>query len=375
MDKELWIDVTGLSEKKAYEVVSYALNTGYTGVCLDQKQFGLVDKIPKNNKLLIKTDYDNKDIIKKFITEHKDQRVIVLFDGSDKKIKTVFEENELGVFITINDKESMEKAIQLSKSYKTIVIHFESVTNIPLELVLAYSQQYNNTICKLITTGEDGWVASMTMEMGSQAVLLKSTNPEEIKALKDKVESLTGTKLSIEELKVESIQHIGMGDRVCIDTTSKLGEDEGMILGSTSAGGILVSSENHFLPYMELRPFRVNAGAIHSYVLCPNNQTKYLSELRAGDEVLAVNASGEARAVSVGRIKMERRPLLLIKSVAVNGSKVNVIVQDDWHIRIQSGKEEVKCSVLLEPGDTVLGYTMKEGRHLGVAIDETIIEK
>ena len=60
-----------------------------------------------------------------------------------------------------------------------------------------------------------------------------------------------------------------MGDRGCIDTTSIMTKDEGMIVGSTSAGGILVCSETHYLPYMELRPFRVNAGGVHSYVLSP----------------------------------------------------------------------------------------------------------
>ncbi|RHK59329.1 hypothetical protein DW054_16240 [Dorea formicigenerans] len=30
---------------------------------------------------------------------------------------------------------------------------------------------------------------------------------------------------------------------------------------------------------------------------------------------------------------------------------------------------------LLKEGDIVLGYTMKAGRHLGVQINETIVEK
>ena len=375
MNKELWVDVTGLSESKATEIISFALNIGYCGIHIDFNQLGITKKIPRNIKLLVKANNENKDSFKKYIVENKDQKIIPLLSGFDKKLNSAFEATELGIFISINDKESMEKAIELSKEYKTIVIQFESETNIPLELILAYSQQYHNKICKLINNSDDGWIATMTMEMGSHAVLIKNNNVEELIKLKNKISSLSQNNINLEEFKVVEIEHIGMGDRVCVDTICKLDADEGMILCSTSSGGILVSSENHYLPYMDLRPFRVNAGAIHSYILCPDNRTKYLSELKAGDEVLAVNSSGRTRPVSVGRIKMEKRPMLLIKCKSAAGDEVNVIVQDDWHIRILSSKGTVKNSVLLKPNDTVLGYTMKKGRHLGVAIDETIIER
>ncbi len=376
MEKELWLDITDKNEKKGYELLNYALNTGYTGVYLDQKQMNLSEKIPKNIKIFLRVNQENKNDIRKYIQEHKENRFVVLFDDQDKGLDEFFKNNETGIYISLNDRESMEKSIRLSEFYKTIIIQFESVTNIPLELILAYSQQYKNTICKRIQNSEDGWIASMTMEMGSQAVLLKTDTIEEIKNLKEKVEALLSNSIEVEELEVEGIQHIGMGDRVCIDTISKLDADEGMIIGSTSNGGILVSSENHYLPYMDLRPFRVNAGAIHSYVLCPDNKTKYLSELKVGDEVLTVNSQGKVRAVSVGRIKMEKRPMLLIKAISKKTQKqVNAIVQDDWHIRILSSKGSVKNSVLLQAGDLVLGYIMKAGRHLGVAIDETIMEK
>ncbi|CAM9935578.1 unnamed protein product, partial [Sphacelaria rigidula] len=33
------------------------------------------------------------------------------------------------------------------------------------------------------------------------------------------------------------------------------------------------------------RPFRVNAGPVHSYALLADGSTKYLAELTAGDQV------------------------------------------------------------------------------------------
>lgn len=66
-------------------------------------------------------------------------------------------------------------------------------------------------------------------------------------------------KLDLISAKVTDVTHVGMGKRVCIDTVDCLKQNEGMLVGSKSCGGVLVSSETHYLPYMDLRPFRVNA--------------------------------------------------------------------------------------------------------------------
>src|SRR6185503_18880266 len=113
-----------------------------------------------------------------------------------------------------------------------------------------------------------------------------------------------------------------------------LAQDEGILVGSRSKGLVLCVSETHPLPYMPTRPFRVNAGAIMSYTLADNRRTRYLSELTAGGTVLAVNTSGAARPVPVGRVKIETRPLLSIDAVAPDGRTANLIVQDDWHVRL-----------------------------------------
>lgn len=45
----------------------------------------------------------------------------------------------------------------------------------------------------------------------------------------------------------------------------------------------------------------------------PGGRTGYLAELRSGSEVLVADAAGRARAALVGRIKCERRPLVLVE--------------------------------------------------------------
>ena len=49
---------------------------------------------------------------------------------------------------------------------------------------------------------------------------------------------------------------------------------------------------------------------MHSYLAAPGERTAYLSELQSGAEVLVVDPQGCQRTAVVGRIKVERRPLV-----------------------------------------------------------------
>jgi 3-amino-4-hydroxybenzoic acid synthase len=72
----------------------------------------------------------------------------------------------------------------------------------------------------------------------------------------------------------------------------------------------------------------------------------------------------------VGRVKIETRPLLSIDAVSDDGQPVNVIVQDDWHVRILGPGGAVLNSTELQPGDRILGHLPKRERHVGYPIDE-----
>lgn len=62
--------------------------------------------------------------------------------------------------------------------------------------------------------------------------------------------------------------------------------------------------------YINSRPFRVNAGAVHAYVQVPGQRTGYLSEMCAGREVVVVDGYGNSRTSVVGRAKVEKRPMV-----------------------------------------------------------------
>ena len=146
-----------------------------------------------------------------------------------------------------------------------------------------------------------------------------------------------------------------------------------MLVGNSGSAYFLVHSESLETPYVAPRPFRVNAGAVHAYVLLPEGKTKYLSELKAGDEVLLVRHDGATAVGYVGRNKIERRPLLLVEA-EVGGETISLILQNAETIRLTAPDGTAVSVASLKPGDEVLAHIESGGRHFGQQIEETITE-
>jgi len=172
---------------------------------------------------------------------------------------------------------------------------------------------------------------------------------------------------------VTKVMRLGLGDRVCVDTCSMLDHGEGMLVGNSAAGMFLINAETHESEYVASRPFRVNAGAVHGYTLLPDGTTKYLGELQAGDEVMVVDSEGCAKTAVVGRIKIERRPLLLIEAKA-EGKYYTTMVQNAETIRLVSGGKSISVADL-QVGNRVTLRLETGGRHFGSPVKETIREK
>lgn len=276
--------------------------------------------------------------------------------------------------ISVDSREALERAWQDAGEHDFAVVEFDLPTNIPLELILARMTGRRTILLKKEATFEGLEVAFGVMEQGSDGALLSTADIGEILKVNRYLLRQAEGSIQLQPLKVSGARHIGMGVRACVDTTGLMGTDEGMIVGSTSSGGIFVCSETHYLPYMNLRPFRVNAGAVHSYIWMPGDAAEYLTDLRAGSKVMCVNTEGRTRPLTVGRVKAEVRPLLLVEGEAA-GQPINVIVQDDWHIRIMGADGKPRNATQIRPGDELLSYVCKPGRHVGISVEETIIER
>jgi 3-dehydroquinate synthase II len=269
--------------------------------------------------------------------------------------------------ITIRNKADEERISSLTR--ETAIVESRDWTIIPLENIIAQGAK----VVFPVTCAQDAGVALTILEKGVWGVLIRTEDPSVVKEVVRLVKGI-GKTLPLQEFVILDVRKVSMGDRVCIDTITDMKLGEGMLIGNYSNAFFLVHSESVENPYVEPRPFRVNAGAVHAYILMPGGKTKYLDELKTGDGVLIVNQKGETFDSTVGRLKIEKRPMLNI--VADTGDKeVSVILQNAETIRLTKPSGEPVSVVKLAKGDKVLGYTEEGGRHFGFKISETISEK
>ncbi len=307
-------------------------------------------------------------------------QAVVLPDGQSKtvrqfgKIKTVEKDGDIkpGVdveFIDIAGKEDEDKAAAVPAD-KIIVLRMLDWTIIPIENLLA---RRGKNIIVQVENSEQAKLMVEILEKGVDGVLLNSTDINEIKKCADIIHGVS-EKVSLVTATIRSVKQLGMGDRACLDTCTQMALGEGMLVGNTASGFFLVHSESIDNPYVASRPFRVNAGAVHAYTLAPGGKTKYLADLKTGDEVLLVNFQGKSQIAYLGRNKIEKRPVMLVEADA-EGCPISLVLQNAETIRLVSPDGKAVSVTTLQQGDKVLGHIEKAGRHFGMQVDETLIER
>ena len=289
------------------------------------------------------------------------------------RVTTVAENGDLvpgkDVFeVEIVDKATEEEALRLSRT-GWVIVRTRDWTVIPLENLVAQSDR----IIAAVTSADEATLALTALERGTAGVLLSTDDPAEIRRVAEAVAG-AGAEVPLTTFEVTRIVPVGMGDRVCVDTCSLLTDGEGMLVGNTSSAFLLVHPETLENPYVAPRPFRVNAGAVHAYILLSGGKTAYLADLAAGDTVLVAEHTGATHDAVVGRVKIERRPLLLIEATASDAT-VSLVLQNAETIRLVRGDGTPISVASLTVGDKVLGSIAEGGRHFGIAVKETIREK
>ena len=289
-------------------------------------------------------------------------RITTIAPDGDLKIGTDVAE------VSITDKASENKAAAI-RDKKFVIVTTSDWTVIPLENLVAQSDR----IIAKVRDAKEAELAATVLERGVAGILLATKDPAVVRAVAQRMKAATG-QVSLVQFTVTKITPVGMGDRVCVDTCSMLEDGQGMLMGNTSSAMLLVHAETLENPYVAPRPFRVNAGAVHAYIMLPDGKTAYLSDLAIGGSVLVSDAEGKAHMAIVGRTKIERRPLLLVEAEA-EGAKVSLILQNAETIRLVKEDGSAISVVHLKKGDRVMGSVLEGGRHFGIAVKETIIEK
>ncbi len=240
---------------------------------------------------------------------------------------------------------------------------------IPLENLVAMGRK----VIVPVKSEDDLRVFSGVLEKGVWGILFDLNSPGDLSFLLSRFDEW---KISLDLRKgvITEVTVLGLGDRVCVDTCTLMRGAVGMLVGNSSRGFFLVSAENVASEYVSERPFRVNAGAVHMYTLLPSGRTGYLSEISAGSQVLTVGSDGTGEVAWVGRSKIEKRPLILVKG-DVEGREVSAILQNAETIRLVSPQGEQISIADIRRGTEVMCYLDDGARHFGMKIEETVEEK
>lgn len=283
----------------------------------------------------------------------------------------------VGEFVCIENSESYNKARAKIGLVAWLVVDFTDWKMIPIENLIAECEDSGTMLGVIVTMPEEVNGIAFALEKGADAIIVKPEdslieactiakasrmeNQPDIESVTDKnKDSLELTKGSI-----TSIESGGVGERYCIDLTSLISTGEGMLIGSNSSSLALVHGEVVKSQYVPARPFRVNAGPPHSYVLMADGKTKYIAELLSGDEIMLISDSGESRTATIGRLKIEKRPFLRISWENDYQISNSIYLQQAETVRIVAGVGKVISVTDLAIGDSILCHNSQYARHIG----------
>lgn len=334
--KKFWFKINEWDKK----AVTTALETGFQAIYVPE---GYVEKVKELSVV---------DVISK-----------------DKKADLVLGKDVEEVLISSREKEN---EVIKHKGKIPVIIMNKDWTIIPLENLISKT----SNLIQHVRNAETAKLALETMEKGADGILLETADLFEIKKTGQLIRAAQNENLKLVSAEIISSKPVGIGDRVVIDTSTILNPGQGMLVGDSSSAMFLIYNENVENPYCDPRPFRVNAGGAHAYIRVPNDQTKYLSELKSGMIALVVDPKGNTEQVIIGRVKIEKRPMISVLAKA-EGRELSLVLQNAETIRLTKPDGNYISATKLKPGDKVLAYLQEQGigRHFGQKLQETITEQ
>lgn len=360
----------------------------------------MVDSAAIKSRDLIVRPTVAKAGLEKFLAKLKDVTLLnadpkLLGSAGNKKFQTIFESNDADLMICRTfdqmkaaraagktfgyykkvlsnaDVDEIERASQ-AEGASFVVVDANDWKIIPLENIIAKLHRSRTKVYTTASSSKEVKTMFSVLELGVDGVILSTDSEEEVEKAS---QQLSTVQFPIRVAKITEVKDVGTGERVCVDTASMMGMGEGMLIGSRSNFMLLVHNESVGSSFTSPRPFRVNAGAVYCYTITPDGNTHYLSELESGTEVWIVNTEGRSRRATVGRSKIETRPLLLLRA-EINGETGTVILQNAETIRLMKPDGKLLSVTEVKAGDEVMGYAKPaSGRHFGMEVDEYIVEK
>jgi len=303
----------------------------------------------------------------------------VAFRATDGSVRDAVSGARLARVWTVANPEDAARAVAGVSDGETSAVVMEALEDwsvIPAENLVAAFAGSARELYAVARDAVEARVMLEALEVGVDGVLLRTDDPGEVRAMKEVMRAVCGgdgrgsERVELSSARVTAIRRVGTGDRAAVDCATNFEPGEGMLVGSFASGLFLVHAENIECGYVNSRPFRVNAGPTASYCKVPGGRTKYLSELRAGSEILVVGADGRARSTNVARVKIERRSLILVEAEHPSAGSLALLLQNAETCRLVRPSGEPASVSELAPGDDVLVAVDARARHTGTAVDE-----
>ena len=348
------------------------------------------------NKQIIIQPKVAKNHLAKFVKNLEDEGIRMVFADPKSlgktKVQTVFTSQnadyvilnkptakkpkgkKVGRRFNVSSNKDIENILDSAKKgLDFVIIEVKDWKIIPLENIIAKLHKMHTKIFSIARNAKEARKMFSILDVGVDGVIF---NTGSINEVREALVYLGSKRFELSTAKILEIQEVGDGERVCVDTASMLNRGEGMLIGSRANFLFLVHNESVGSSFTSPRPFRVNAGAVHCYTLAPDGTTKYLSELETGVEILVLDSKGNARRAAIGRCKIEKRPMLMIKA-KVGDEIGGIIAQDAETIRFVKSNGQLVSVTHLKKGDSVLVHSKPAtGRHFGMEVsDEYILEK
>lgn len=303
----------------------------------------------------------------------------------------------LGAAVSVETPDAQQDALALIGSVSFIFVEAGHAPMITAENILAAAQGTPTRLAVTCRSASEVNGLAFALQVGVDALVVsddcldaadfvealeiaKAQRLERIGAVGHEEQlSATLEPIAVELLqaRVTNVMPGGIADRVCLDLTRLLDEGEGCLLGSSAKKLALVLGETALSGYVPPRPFRVNAGPVHQYVLLADMSTKYLSEVVSGDAVLCVRASdGRCRACVVGRCKVEPRPMLRVEFATPDGERGQLFLQQAETVRLATTSGPLSVTRVRVSNDPeILVRLAIRGTHVGRSIDAIVLER
>jgi len=349
-----------------------------------------------SNKQLIIQPKVARNHLAKFVKNLENEGIKMIFADpknlAKTKIQTIFPSQNANYVILDKAKTKKSKGKKIGRRFEVlsnndienildsakkgldfVIIEVKDWKIIPLENIIAKLHKIHTKIFSIARNAKEARKMFSILDVGVDGVIFNTGSMNEVRQA---LVYLGSKSFELSSAKIIDIQEVGDGERVCVDTASMLNRGEGMLVGNRANFLFLVHNESVGSSFTSPRPFRVNAGAVHCYTLAPDGTTKYLSELETGVEILVLDSKGNARRAAIGRCKIEKRPMLMIKA-KVGDEIGGIIAQDAETIRFVKPNGQLVSVTHLKKGDSVIVHSKAAtGRHFGMEVsDEYILEK